>query len=466
MLLTDKYADKIYGIITCYDRMIIQRYIPNWSHADSMTANMKLNGIRIFDYPVFSQPLTEQVWKNAEKIARDNGIEIEFIRKLHAFRKDDRVQKIISETGKTDGLVHIFSAMECCNTYKPWHDKTTGKTFLKFDQRKCLHYYFYFIDRELGLCYLRVPTWPPFRLQFYMNGHNLKVGRVQTPTLAMLVDREAKIMNFQKETYYMAHILMDGIDAATGRIDDKKKADEIAGACQNEQALTTSVVKEEKTVMPPKLYDLTTLQRDANRLFGFTAKQTLEYTQSLYEKKLATYLRTDSQFLSDDMGQTAEGVIEAVFHSLMFEENKAPRPDIKRILNSKKVTDHHAIIPTMEIAKADLAALPETERKILSLVAKRLLCATGEKHLYETVKAEFSCNGHTFAVSGNPKITGWKNYYYTKTSGKWLQAMDWYIICTFTRWYNKKHQRRCHMSKVGLVRNSIYGKGLKKMAIA
>ena len=242
-------------------------------------------------------------------------------------------------------------------------------------------------------------------------GKVLKVGRVQTPTLAMLVDREAKIMNFRKEKYYMAHILMDGIDAATGRIDDKKKADEIAGACRDGQALATSVVKEEKAVMPPKLYDLTTLQRDANRLFGFTAKQTLEYTQSLYEKKLATYPRTDSQFLSDDMGQTAEDVIDAVFSCLMFEENKASRPDIKRILNSKKVTDHHAIIPTMEIAKADLAALPETERKILSLVASRLLCATGEKHLYETVKAEFSCGGHTFAVSGKSVThNGWKSF--------------------------------------------------------
>ena len=240
-------------------------------------------------------------------------------------------------------------------------------------------------------------------------GKVLKVGRVQTPTLAMLVDRETKIRNFQKEKYYMAHILMDGIDAATGRIDDKNKADEVAGACQNGQALVTSVLKEEKTVAPPKLYDLTTLQRDANRLFGFTAKQTLEYTQSLYEKKLATYPRTDSQFLSDDMGQTAKNVIEAVFISLMFEESMMFSPDIKRVLNSKKVTDHHAIIPTMEIAKADLAALPETERKILSLIANRLLCATGEKHLYETVKAEFSCNGHTFSVSGKAVThNGWK----------------------------------------------------------
>ena len=239
----------------------------------------------------------------------------------------------------------------------------------------------------------------------------LKVGRVQTPTLAMLVERESKIMNFKKEKYFMAHILCGGMDAATERIDSKTEAEQIAGACLNGQALVTSVVKEEKTVAPPKLYDLTTLQRDANRLFGFTAKQTLEYTQSLYEKKLCTYPRTDSQYLSDDMEQTAGNVIEAIFGSILFEENRMFNPDIKRVLNSKKVTDHHAIIPTMEIAKADLAALPETERKILSLVANRLLCATGEKHLYETVKAELSCGGYTFATSGKSVIkNGWKDF--------------------------------------------------------
>ncbi len=179
MLLTDKYADKIYGTLTCYDRMIVQGYIPGWSHAEGMTSYLKANGIRIFDFPSFSQPFTEQVRQNAQQIADENGIEIEFIRKLRAFRKDDRIQEIISNTGKTEGLIHIFSTMEQCNTYKPWHDKTTGKTFLNFDQSKCLHYYFYFIDKELGLCYLRVPTWAPFRLQFYMNGHNLLASKLQ-----------------------------------------------------------------------------------------------------------------------------------------------------------------------------------------------------------------------------------------------------------------------------------------------
>jgi len=192
----------------------------------------------------------------------------------------------------------------------------------------------------------------------------------------MLVDRESKIMNFKKEAYYMAHIMGNGLDAVSEHISDKTEAERIAGACGNGQALVTSVVKEEKWVAPPKLYDLTTLQRDANRLFGFTAKQTLEYTQSLYEKKLVTYPRTDSQYLSDDMDGTARNVIEAIFNSLLFEQDIMFNPDIKRILNSKKVTDHHAIIPTMEIIKQDLEAIPDSERKLLSLCANRLLCAT------------------------------------------------------------------------------------------
>ena len=242
-------------------------------------------------------------------------------------------------------------------------------------------------------------------------GKVLKVGRVQTPTLAMLVDREAKIMNFKKEQYYMVHILCGGIDAVTEKINDKAEAETVTGACLNGQALVTSVVKEEKTAAPPKLYDLTTLQRDANRLFGFTAKQTLEYTQSLYEKKLCTYPRTDSQYLSDDMEQTAGEVIKVIFDTMPFVPEVIFNPDVKRVLNSKKVTDHHAIIPTMEITKADLAALPETERKILSLVANRLLCATAGRHLYETVKAELSCGGYVFTASGKSVThNGWKDF--------------------------------------------------------
>ena len=242
-------------------------------------------------------------------------------------------------------------------------------------------------------------------------GKVLKVGRVQTPILAMLVEREAKILHFKKEQYFMAHILCGGVDGVTERINSKTEAESITGACRSRQALVTSVAKEEKAVAPPKLYDLTTLQRDANRIFGFTAKQTLEYTQSMYEKKLVTYPRTDSQFLSDDMQITAEQVIKAIFDTMPFVPQIVFHPDTKRVLNSKKVTDHHAIIPTVEIQQADLHTLPETEKKILFLVANRLLCATGKKHLYETVKAEFSCGGSTFYTSGKSVLkNGWKDF--------------------------------------------------------
>jgi hypothetical protein len=179
VLLTEKYANQIDGTITCYDRIIIQGVIPVWSYAEGMTGYFYGNEIKIFDYAKFSQPLTESVRKTAEQIAKDEGIEIEFIRKTQAFRKDDRIQEIIKEKEVTEGLVHIFSAMEKCNTYRPWHDKESGRTFFKYDTSKCLHYYFYFIDRELGLCYMRVPTWCPFRLQFYMNGHNLLASKLR-----------------------------------------------------------------------------------------------------------------------------------------------------------------------------------------------------------------------------------------------------------------------------------------------
>lgn len=244
----------------------------------------------------------------------------------------------------------------------------------------------------------------------------LAVGRVQTPTLAMLVEREEKIRDFKREKYFAVHISCDGMDAVTGRIDSRIEAEKILEECRDSRAQVVSVVKEEKAALPPRLYDLTTLQRNANRIFGFTAKETLECLQGLYEKKLATYPRTDSQFLSDDMGQTAGKVIEAVLHSGLFGENALSGvdisgPDIGRILDSKKVTDHHAVIPTAGIRETDLAKLPEGERKILCLIASRLLCATGEKHLYETVKAEISCGGHAFRATGKTVThNGWKDF--------------------------------------------------------
>ena len=242
-------------------------------------------------------------------------------------------------------------------------------------------------------------------------GRVLKVGRVQSPTLAMLAEREMQIRNFVKEQYFTVHILCGGVEAVSGRISSRDEAEKIAEACMGGHAVVTSMETEDKTLPPPKLYDLTTLQRDANRLFGFTAKQTLSYTQRLYEKKLATYPRTDSQYLSDDMGTTAKNVIRAAIGSGLCKADAGFEPDVAGMLDSRKVTDHHAVIPTMEIAKTDLAALPETEQKILSLIANRLLCASGSRYQYQTVNTALACNGYSFKASGKSVLcNGWKDF--------------------------------------------------------
>lgn len=251
-------------------------------------------------------------------------------------------------------------------------------------------------------------------------GKLLKVGRVQTPTLAMIVEREQEITDFKKQQYFMTHILVevpvrdgiyDGVDAVSERIDSKQKADDIAALCKGNTALVVSVEKDKKRMAPPKLYDLTSLQRDANRMFGFTAKQTLEYTQNLYEKKMVTYPRTDSRFLTDDMELTAGNVISIIKNVFTFIPGTTEAPDIKRVMNSKKVSDHHAIIPTAEIAKTDLKSLDENESRILHLIAVRLLSATGSVHMYESQKIIFECAGTQFTAKGrNVTEQGWKVY--------------------------------------------------------
>jgi len=165
-LLTEKYRNKITGILSCFDRMIITGTLPHICFAQGMTAWLYAHAIRIFDYPKFADSLRHKIRENAERLAKENHLEIEHINKKN-IRKEDRVQKILKERGYEPGLVHIISAMETCESYKPWHDKITHKTFLKPNTSKCLHYYFYFIDETLGLCYVRVPTWCPFRLQIY-----------------------------------------------------------------------------------------------------------------------------------------------------------------------------------------------------------------------------------------------------------------------------------------------------------
>ena len=176
--LFEKYSKQLLGMLCCYDRVVITGTLKLFAYAQAMTTYLYIQHIRIFDYAKFAEPLREEIRANAEAIAQANNLTIEFIRKKN-FRKEDRIQKILKARGNHPGLVHIFSAMEACPSYQPWHDKKTGKTFLKPSSSKCLHYYFYFIDPELGLCYLRVPTWCPFRLQFYFNAHSWLAAQLQ-----------------------------------------------------------------------------------------------------------------------------------------------------------------------------------------------------------------------------------------------------------------------------------------------
>ena len=237
----------------------------------------------------------------------------------------------------------------------------------------------------------------------------LTVGRVQTPTLKMLVDRDAKILRFQKERYYTVGIQSGSLKADSGRIADAETANSLKEKCTGAVAVCTSVKREKKTEQPPKLYDLTTLQREANRLFGFTAKQTLDYAQQLYEKKLLTYPRTDSQYLTEDMGQTVQHLVSDLLGLLPFAQGLDLTPEVGRILNSKKVSDHHAIIPTSEFVKQGFTGLAESECKLMNLVCSKLLCAVAVPHEYETVTAVFSCFGNELTAKGKTVLVpGWK----------------------------------------------------------
>jgi hypothetical protein len=202
----ERHSSKIKGVISCFDRIILTGTIPGICYAQGMSAFLTTQGIRIFDFTQWAEPLREEIRVNAEKVASDNGLEIDFIRKKN-FRKESRISDIIKQRGTHPGLVHIFSAMEVCTAYKPWYNKKTRKTSLKTVTSKCLHYYFYFIHPELGLCYLRVPTWAPFRLQFYCNGHNLLASTL-----------ENKMIDFQMLDNVFVHI--DDFDKAQNFADN------------------------------------------------------------------------------------------------------------------------------------------------------------------------------------------------------------------------------------------------------
>jgi hypothetical protein len=209
--LTERYDDRMAGVLSCYDRVVITGTVPVICYAEGMTRFLYANGIRIFDYPQFAQTLRDRVRDRAAALASEAGLTIEHIAKSH-IRKEEVVARVLAQRGEHPGLVHVISAMEACDSYRPWHDKASGKTFVRPDSGKCLHYYFYFVDAALGLIYLRVPTWSPFRLQFYCNGHSWLARQLTAAGIG----------------YTMA-------DNAFIRIDDWSRAQQLADALSPDQ---------------------------------------------------------------------------------------------------------------------------------------------------------------------------------------------------------------------------------------
>jgi len=248
------------------------------------------------------------------------------------------------------------------------------------------------------------------RLFSILYGRTLNVGRVQTPTLAMLTERGGKISGFVKEKYHIVRLDAGGVTAQSEHIKDQQEAEKTRAAADKKAAVCVSVNREQKAISPPKLFDLTSLQREANRLFGYTAKQTLDLAQTLYEKKLLTYPRTDSRFLTSDMEKTVPDILTLAADALPFMKKAVPLScNAATVINDAKVSDHHAIIPTATLKGFDLSTLPETERNILTLVSVRLICAVQDKHIYEAVTATLECGGHTFTARGRTVISdGWK----------------------------------------------------------
>ena len=247
------------------------------------------------------------------------------------------------------------------------------------------------------------------RLFSVLYHRTLNIGRVMSPTLALIVQREAEIDSFKPVPFYTVALELSGFTALGERMKDKAAAEQLKNACQEAAATVKQVERKDKSEKPPALYDLTTLQRDANRLLGYTAQQTLDYLQNLYERKLCTYPRTDSRYLTSDMAEGLPVLVNLVANAMTFRKGIAISCDAGAVINDKKVTDHHAVIPTRNIQNVDLSGLPVGERTVLELVALRLLCAVTQPYTYAETSVTVECAGAAFTAKGRTvKHPGWR----------------------------------------------------------
>ena len=246
------------------------------------------------------------------------------------------------------------------------------------------------------------------RLYTLLYGPTLSIGRVMTPTLAMIVEREKAVAGFTPKPFYTVHLLCP-CEAVSERFEDEQEAQALADACNGQTAEIIRVEKKTRSDRPPKLYDLTALQREANQLFGYTAQQTLDCAQSLYEKKLATYPRTDSRFLTHDMASVLPNLVQTVAALLPFEQGLSLPVHAEQVIDDAGVSDHHAIIPTQSVTAERLDTLTNEELNIFSMLAVRLLCAVGEPHVTEERTLTLSCAGHIFTAAGKTDTAlGWR----------------------------------------------------------
>ena len=247
------------------------------------------------------------------------------------------------------------------------------------------------------------------RLFSVLYHRTLNIGRVMSPTLALIVQRETEIEAFQPEPFYTVSLELPGFTAAGARMKDKTAAEQLKNSCSNAVVTVKQAQRKEKSEKPPALYDLTTLQRDANRLLGFTAQQTLDYLQNLYEKKLCTYPRTDSRYLTSDMAEALPVLVNLTAKAMPFAKGIGIDCNPKAVMDNKKVSDHHAILPTQNLRGADLSGLPAGEKAVLELVSLRLLCAVAEPYLYEETAITLDCAGQEFAAKGKTVTRpGWR----------------------------------------------------------
>ena len=259
------------------------------------------------------------------------------------------------------------------------------------------------------------------RLFSILYHRKLNVGRVVSPTLSLIVQRECDIDAFKPEPFYTVQLNCDKFTALSERFKDRNEAEQILNSCKNHSVTVKSIERKEKSERPPLLFDLTTLQRTANRELGYTSQQTLDYLQSLYEKKLCTYPRTDSRYLTDDMVSL---IPELTRISAKICHTDVPLSLKTTICNSQKVTDHHAIVPTVSVLGADISVLPTGEREILRLVSRQLLCAVSEPFRYAETVAVLDCAGHIFTVKGRETLAdGWKAYMKNETNDKVLPEL-------------------------------------------